>query len=110
MQDVQNFKQIIKEHIKSFQTEYQNTYFIVDAARYTRLPMHYNKRGNFYYQRAEEAKRGKAFDGQRKCNRFGYCQTMTAMVIGQRHSMGGVDQRWLLFKSINKLSPEKNIP
>jgi len=109
-QDVQGFKEIIKEHIKSLKAAYKNTYFIGDAALYTEETINALADEEQFFitrvpQKLKEAKRlidkAKSIEWVSLDNGYyGYWATS---------HYGGVAQRWLLVKSSQAKVREEHI-
>ena len=109
-QDVQSFKELVKQHMKSLKAAYKNTYFIGDAALYTEETIQTLSAEEQYFitrvpQKLKEAKQliDKAkhvewisLDG----GYYGYWFTS---------QYGGVPQRWLLVKSNQAKAREEHI-
>lgn len=110
MQDVQGFKENIKEHIKSLKAAYKNTYFIGDAALYTEETINALANEEQFFitrvpQKLKEAKRlidkAKSIEWVSLDNGYyGYWTTS---------HYGGVAQRWLLVKSSQAKVREEHI-
>ncbi len=110
MQDVQGFKEIVKEHIKSLKAAYKNTYFIGDAALYTEETINALAEEEQFFitrvpQKLKEAKhlieKAKSIEWTSLDNgNSGYWTTS---------QYGGVSQRWLLIKSSQAKVREEHI-
>jgi transposase len=110
MQDVQGFKEIVKEHIKSLKAAYKNTYFIGDAALYTEETIKaLAEEEQFFITRVpQKLKEAKRLIDQAKSvewvvldnGYYGYWATS---------QYGGVSQRWLLVKSSQAKVREEHI-
>ena len=109
-QDVQSFKEIIKQHIKSLKAAYKNTYFIGDAAFYTEETIQALATEEQFFitrvpQKLKEAKllidKAKEVEWVSLDNGYqGYWSTS---------HYGGVPQRWLLIKSSQAKTREEHI-
>ena len=109
-QDVQSFKEIVKQHIKSLKAAYKNTYFIGDAALYTEETIQALAAEEQLFitrvpQKLKEAKQliGKAKQVEWTPLDGGYCGYWAIS------EYGGVPQRWLLIKSSQAKVREEHI-
>jgi transposase len=109
-QDVQSFKEIVKQHIKSLKAAYKNTYFIGDAALYTEETIKALAEEDQLFitrvpQKLKEAKHLIA-----KANQVEWVE-LTNGYSGywSTSHYGGVEQRWLLVKSNQAKTRERHI-
>lgn len=109
-QDVQSFKEIVKQHIKSLKAAYKNTYFIGDAALYTEETIQaLSAEEQFFITRVPQ----KLKEAKQLINRAKQVEWI-ALNEGchgywATSEYGGVTQRWLLIKSGQAKTREEHI-